>query len=413
MYPTELHELRRVQSSCYRSAYQRASEGLAEIEIRKYCRETFPELDSDFTQYAVRKGIGQFKADWESYKLNKKEFNGSRIFGGKRNFFRRLKGLITQEEYQEHRLENLYVIGKADRYGSSKFNFNIDTISFKPKCGTRYELIVPNLHGKYLKTYQELVIAATKKLLPITVTLNDKEIFISFDEKVLDTTKHKKIIAGRYLGIDLNPNYIGVSYFNEKQELLETKLYNFKALTGKNINTDKLKHELREVAIAIGTLAQHYQIQYFFVEDLHFKQGNSGLGKNYNRLVKNQFLIKEFSRMLAKFGKVVAVNAAYSSIIGNVVNESHPDPIAASMEIARRGIESRVVKGSKRFYPPLVPKEVLQRRWKDVTIPEVGTWIELHNWLKTTGLKYRVPIPTDLGMFRLFSNINSGVLILS
>ena len=117
--------------------------------------------------------------------------------------------------------------------------------------------------------------------------------------------------------------------------------------------------------------------------------------------------------MLAKFGKVVAVNAAYSSTIGNVVNESHPDPIAASMEIARRGIESRVVKASKRFYPPLVPKEVLQRRWKDEVIPDFSTWIELHNWLKATGLKYRVPIPTDLGMFRLFSNINSGVLILS
>ena len=412
-YQTELHELRRVQSSCYRSAYQRASEGLAELEINHYCRNTFPELDSHITQSAVRKGIGQFKSDWELAKHNKQEFTGSRIFGGKRNFFRRLKGLITHEEYQEHRLENLYVIGETSKYSNRKFNFNTDTITFKPNRKSHYELILPNLHGKYLKTYQNLVIAATKKILPITVFLNDKEISLSFDEKVLDDTKPKNIITGRYLGVDLNPNYIGVSYFNEKQELLETNLYNFKSLTGKNINADKLKHELREVAIVIGTLAQHYQIQYFFVEDLSFKQGDSGLGKNYNRLVKNQFLIREFSRMVAKFGKVVEVNAAYSSTIGNVVNEAYPDPIAASMEIARRGIESRVLKGSEQFYPPLVPKEVLQRRWKDVIIPDFSTWIELHNWLKETGLKYRVPIPSDLGMFRLFSNINSGVLILS
>ena len=412
-YTTELHDLRRVQSSCYRSAYQRASEGLAESEISKYCRDTFSELDWMFKNSAINHGIGQFKADWELAKFNKREFNGSRIFGGKRNFFRRLKDLITHEEYQEHRLENLYVIGDKNNYGSRKFNFNTDTITFKPNRKSHYELILPNLHGKYLKSYQNLVIAATKKLLPITVELNDKEIFLSFDEKVLDTTKPKKIISGRYLGVDLNPNYIGVSYFNENQELLDTQLYNFKSLTGKKANHDKLKHELREVAIAIGTLAQHYQIQYFFVEDLSFKQGDRGLGKNYNRLVKNQFLINEFSRMLAKFGKVVAVNAAYSSTIGNVVNEAYPDPIAASMEIARRGIESRVVKGSKRFYPPLVPKEVLQRRWKDEVIPDFSTWIELHNWLKETGLKYRVPIPSDLGMFRLFSNINSGVLVLS
>ena len=116
--------------------------------------------------------------------------------------------------------------------------------------------------------------------------------------------------------------------------------------------------------------------------------------------------------MLGKFGKVVAVNAAYSSTIGNIVNDSYPDPVAASMEIARRGIESRVVKGSKKFYPLLVAKEILQRRWKDVAIPDFATWIELHNWLKETGLKYRVPIP-DLGVFRLFSNYKSGVLILS
>lgn len=394
-YPAELHELRRVQSSCYRSAYQRASEGLAEIEISHYCRDIFSELGCDFKESAVRKGIGQFKADWELSKSKKEEFNGSRIFGGKHNFFRRLKGLITHEEYQEHRLENLYVIGHTNNHGNRKFNFNTDTITFKPRKGNHYELILPNLHGKYLKTYQELVIAATKKLLPITVTLNEREIFLSFDEKILDTTKPKKIISGRYLGIDLNPNYIGVSYFNEKQELLETQLYNFKALTGKNINADKLKHELREVAIAIGTLANHYQIQYFFVEDLHFKQGDSGLGKNYNRLVKNQFLINEFSRMLEKFGKVVAVNAAYSSTIGNVVNEAYPDPIAASMEIARRGIENRVVKGSKRFYPPLVPKEVLQRRWKDEVIPDFSTWIELHNWLKRNGIE--IPCTDTVG----------------
>lgn len=114
--------------------------------------------------------------------------------------------------------------------------------------------------------------------------------------------------------------------------------------------------------------------------------------------------------MLSKFGKVVSVNAAYSSTIGNVVNESYADPIAASMEIARRGIESRVVKGSKLFYPPMVSLEVLQRRWKDVVIPVMNSWIELHVFLKITGLKYRVEIPS-IEMFRLFSSRSSKVLV--
>jgi hypothetical protein len=114
--------------------------------------------------------------------------------------------------------------------------------------------------------------------------------------------------------------------------------------------------------------------------------------------------------MLTKFGEVVKVNAAYSSTIGNIVHHECPDPIAASMEIARRGIESRVVKGSKKFYPPLVKKEVLERRWKDVLFPDFKTWIELHVFLKKTGMKYRVPIP-DVGMFRLFSCRPSRVLV--
>ena len=405
-----LLDLQRVQSSIYHVAYKRASEGLAEIEIRTTCRNLFPQIDSWIVQSAIKKGIGQFKADWELAKSKGEDFDGSRIFGGKRNFFRRIKGLITREEWKECRLEDLYLIGEGPQGGNRKFNFNSDSITFKPKLGTRFELQLPKLHGFYSTDYANLVVATTNKLMPITVSLNSTHIFLSYDETKLEIHKPKKIIAGRYLGIDLNPNYIGVSYFDANKQLLDTKLYNFTGLTGKNINADKLKHELREVAIDIGKQAQHYQIQHLFVEDLHFKQGNAGKGRNFNRLVKNQFLITEFTRMLSKFGKVIAVNAAYSSTIGNVVNEGCPDPVAASMEIARRGIESRVVKGSKLFYPPMVPLEVLQRRWKDVVIPVMDTWIELHAFLKVTGLKYRVEIPS-IEMFRLFSSESSKVLV--
>lgn len=406
----ELRNVQKIQSSIYRVAYKRASEGLAEIEVRLICRNLFPNIDSWIIQSAVKKGIGQFKADWELAKSKCEEFTGKRIFGGKKNFFRRIKNLITHDQFQESRIENLYLIGEAQYCGNRKFDFHANTITYKPQRGVKFELLLPKLHGFYSSDYADLVEATTYKLIPVTVSLNKDFIFLSYEETLLDKNKPKKIINGRYLGIDLNPNYIGVSYFNENQELLDTRLYNFKDLTGKNINANKLKHEWREVAIDIGHLAQHYQIQYLFVEDLQFKQGDTGLGNNYNRLVKNQFLITEFSRMLTKFGKVIAVNAVYSSTIGNVVNEAYPDPVAASMEIARRGIESRVVKASKRFYPPLVPKEILQRRWKDVVVPDFGFWIELHNWLKSTGLKYRVPIP-NLGMFRLFSSRSSGVLV--
>lgn len=78
-----------------------------------------------------------------------------------------------------------------------------------------------------------------------------------------------------------------------------------------------------------------------FVEELKFDQGDKKKGKAYNRLTSNQFLFNEFIRMLTKFGNVKLVNAAYSSTIGNIVHHQYPDPVAASMEIARRGIECR------------------------------------------------------------------------
>ena len=182
-FESHLKELQRIQTSIYHVAYNRASEGLCEIEIRSICRTLFPEIDSWVVQSAIKKGMGQFKADWELARNKNREFSGKRIFGGKKSF---------------------------------------------------------------------------------------------------------------------------------------------------------------------------------------------------------------------------------SSTISNIVNESYPDPIAASMEIARRGIESRVVKGSLKFYPKLVLKEVLERRWKDVLFPDFKTWIELHGFLKSTRMKYRVPIPR-MEMFSPFSNVTSKV----
>ena len=405
-----LKELQKKQSTIYRSSYKLAFHGLAEKEIEADFKKKFVDTDSWILRSATKKGIGQFKADFELHKKNPLFKLGKRIFGGRRNFFRRKKGLITKEEYQENRLENYYSIGEANEKGNRKFEFNANSIIFKPKKGIKFEIELPTLRGKYIKDYLSLIEATENKAIPVTISLNKDHIFLSFEEKKLETYQPPKIIKGRYLGIDLNPNYIGVSFFDEHKRLLNKQLFNLKELTGKNINTNKLKHEIREIAIAIGKEANHLQIEHFFVEDLSFKQGDKKKGKSYNRLTNNQFLINEFNRMLSKFGKVIKVNAAYSSTIGNILHTEHPDPIAASMEIARRGIESRIKKGSMKFYPAMVDIQVLRNRWKEELIPEIYTWKELHDWLKATGLKYRVPIP-EIGMFRIFSSRYSKVYV--
>jgi hypothetical protein len=401
----EVKMMQKAQASVYHCAYNLSKDGLGQKEIRETLKSYnfAPEMDSWFIQSAIYRAMGQVKAD--------KELGiAKRIFGGKKNFIRRMKGLITQEEFRENKLESIYLVGETPYRGNRKFNFASDWIVFKPNARTKLTLELPELRGKFLKYYNALLDKMYTDPQPITVTLDQSFIYLSFDESKLESVKQRQVIKGRYLGIDLNPNYIGVSFFNERKELLETKLYNLNQLTGKDYNPNKLKHEVREIANQINRLANHYRIEYKFVEDLSFKLGDKGKGKTFNRLTSNQFLINEFNRILSKQGKVLKVNVAYSSTIGNILYNEYPDPIAASIEIARRGIESRVVKGSGLFYPMLISKEILANRWKEALEWTFESWIELHQLLKTTGLKYRVDIP-EMSMFRLFESKSSKVLV--
>lgn len=403
----QIKQLQKAQAAVYHCAYNLVKDELGQKEVRDQLKSySFDErIDSWFIQSAIYRAMGQVKADNE---LGVKK----RIFGGKKLFQRRAKGLISSEDYQELKLEPLYFVGEAPAKGNRKFTFASDVILFKPNKGTKFVLELPQLHGKYLKLYDALLDKMYDDPQPITVMLDQEFIYLSFDETRIKsaTPKLKPVIKGRHLGIDLNPNYIGVSFFNANKQLLETKLYDLSQLTGKHYNPDKLKHEIREIALEINRLANHYRIEYKFVEDLNFKQGDKGQGKRFNRLTINQFLYTEFKRMLAKQGKVLEVNAAYSSTIGNIMHPDQPDPIAASMEIARRGIESRIVKGGGSFFPPVVSNEFLLNRWKEAADWSYGTWKELHAILKKTGLKYRVPLP-DRGMFRSFASKHSNAFV--
>lgn len=393
-----------MQSPMIRSAYKSASYGLAEISVRAELRDRFKEskLDSWFLQSAVKFGIGQFLADKE-LKVEK------RVFGGKKNLKRRNKGLISSEEWKELRISPLYIIGEAPQKGNRKFEFHQDKIVFKPYRGEKHELFLPELRNNYKRIYEKLVRLAEEKLIAITVTLTSEFICLSYDEAKLKETKYKKPIKDRYAGIDLNPNYIGVSVF-DSSGLVETKLFSLKELTGKHSNQDKLNHETIEIGHNIGCWLSHLRVNKVFCEELTFSQGDSGLGKNFNRLTKNQWKREKLTSAINKYFKIIYINAAYSSTIGNLNHPNLPDPVAASAEIARRGWEV-VVNKSKKFYPELIEKIDLERRWKDVQFPDFSSWKELHDFVKKkAGLRYRNPLPSEES-FRKFVSEKSSVYI--
>ena len=139
------------------------------------------------------------------------------------------------------------------------------------------------------------------------------------------------------------------------------------------------------------------QVEYVFLEDLNFKNGNKKKGKGFNRLTINQWNRNTPFEILSKYfkNKIFKVNAAYSSTIGNCLY-NYPDPINASLEIARRGFEviilKKVKEGVSSFYPEFNLSMMREEIRNQTTHLELNSWKELHTFLKNSKLKYRVSL---------------------
>ena len=92
--------------------------------------------------------------------------------------------------------------------------------------------------------------------------------------------------------------------------------------------------------------------------------------------------------MLANLHKfdLVEINPAYSSIVGNIAygNDTTPDMVAASIEIARRAYK----KYEKGWFYPKFNIQFRDEQWKQ-TLGSVEDWKGLFSKIKETGLKYR------------------------
>lgn len=393
-------ELQRIQSSMVRCSYKASKKGLKEKDLRTILKEKFRSsmLDSWFQQSSIYEGRAMFAADQETS-------NESRIFGGKNNSIKRSKNLLTKEQWKECRLLPLVLIGEGPKKGNRKFNFYKDKIIFKPFKNKQVEISLPDLKNKYKKMWHKAVEMAEDEKIPITVKITSKEIFLTFDFDILKEKEHK-VIKDRCCGIDVNPNFIGVTVF-QGSKMISNQLFDLKCLTGKGINENKLKYEIREIAHQIKNYLKHFQVDKVFVEDLNIKSKNNFKGKNYNRLVNNQWKRNCFFSVLEKYFNLFYINAAYSSTIGNVLHKDLPDPLASSAEIAQRGFRLIITK-NKQFYPELPSKTYLEELWKQTEVPEVQDWKEFHSWLKNSKVKYRVSVPKET-VFRKFKSKNSKV----
>ena len=336
-------------TSCYHIAYNRYIESYKQKDIEAYLKNmnNIDLMNSWFIKCAA----------YQVKSLNKNNI----IFGGKFNYFQRLKNKITKEQYKLNRLVPLYSGGESNHNGNRFFQITEDlNILFKPNRDTKIKLNLTK-QNTYNKILQKLYILQ-KEHIPIGYKLDAKYVYINIDETVINKYSIQ-FINNRIMSIDMNPNYIGWSIIDWKSEsnfnIVKTGIYSIKDL---NDYQDKLKLPSNDKKIIklnnkrnYGTLqiskklidmCLYYRCQIFSIEDLNIKSQDANKGRKFNRLVNNSWCRDKLVNNLCKrcniFGiKFIQVKPEYSSFIGNFLFRTLnlPDPILASIELSRRGYE--------------------------------------------------------------------------
>ena len=294
------------------------------------------------------------------------------IFGGKYLLKQYLKKLISKEEYCKQKLIPINIQGERLYKGNRMFNFDFQNskLTFKMFKNEKTEIEVCLPRGKQLKELLKMQELTEQKQITVTISFNNEFIWISFNESLLKLEEEfRDLKKNRVLGLDLNPNYIGLSILefdkNNEFKILHKQVFDFTKLNQKSGKAssdsssiylkNKSKFEKIQVCYDIIKLLDYWKCSKLCIEDLNIKSSNKNQGKNFNRLcnnIWNRSLIVNKLKMLSNIYnfELVEINPAYSSFIGNVLygNNECPDMVASSVEIARRGFK-KYSKGW--FYP--------------------------------------------------------------
>ena len=367
--------------------------------------------------------------DVKSFK-NKKKKDEKVIFGGKKNFFDRLRGKISREEYQLKRLLPLYSVGEALYKGNRKFQIEDEnTIIFKLSKKEHITLNLIGVSKRYRDYLNQLITLQINKSIPITYKLDTKSVYISFYlNKLKNNLKIQDKIKDRVFGIDLNPNYIGYSVIDWKEDgtykIIKTGSISLKVLNDyddslkglgyssqskeRKYISNKRNHEVIQVAHFLSRIANHYGCEVFSLEDLNIKQGDKEKGRKFNKLCNNQWnrnlLVSQLKKMNCLYKiRTLEVLPQYSSFIGNLVYRVHrlPDYVLASIEISRRGYEllhQYILKDKKMEKNIIFGNYEKDKNLYYLSLEEIGiresfnSFLEMYSFVKNSKVRYRVSL---------------------
>ena len=369
-------------------------------------------------------------AIYEAKGLIKKNGENKVIFGGKKLFIQRCQNKTSKEDFYKQKQIPIYRVGQANQKGNTKFSIITEEyILFKPTRKEHILLTLESVGKNYQKQLLELSELANQNKIAIDFKLDTEYVYVSFD---LNKLKSERIISDkvkdRYFSIDLNPNYIGytvIDWINgQNYKIVDKGCFSLKKLNdyddslfGKGFDSEskerkyisnKRKYETIDISHKLVKIANHYQCEYFVMEDLSIKSKDNKKGKKFNKKCNNQWdrnLIVNQIKKVCKLSKIKVLEVVpnYSSFIGNLVyrNEKLFDPCLSSIEISRRGYEfvHQYIIKDKEIEKNIIfgnfekDKEVYRKSLEELGVNfPFETFQELYSQIKESKLRYRFPL---------------------
>ena len=413
----DFSEYLRKYNSVLHIAYNSLKDGVSQPSIKKDINEKFVGLNSFIIQNAIVQAQGILTSHLTQKKEYEKKNPGKKLkevlFGGRANLRRYLKGYISKDEFKSNRLKPMLIAGETRQKGNRLFDLDFENnqVVFKPKRGIKIpiQFVYSRKQKEELLRVQELCL---RKEFSVAIGLSKDYVTFCVDEEWLNGNKnfYINLKENRVLGIDQNPNYLGLSIieFNKNNEfkILHKRIYDLSKLTKKSEKSsndkksrylvNKRKFETINLAYEVDKLVNEWKCKKVVIEDLQFNNGFKS--RALNRLCKNSWdrcLFENKLKMLSKIHgyDLVEVNPAYTSQIGNILygDDKTPDMIAASIEIARRGYK-KFEKGW--FYPDFRKSiNLMNEQWKQTSLDiSAKDWKDLFKLIKESGLKYRISL---------------------
>lgn len=286
---------------------------------------------------------------------NKSEPAGHKlVFGERKNLIKTSKHTLSKKEFKKLRMMPLYLEGEKRYHSNRRVRIKDKrTLEF---VVNRKVIFVFKVFDKRCSILNQLKKKQDAKQIPITYTIGDDYISITYNQKLLTVPKNHNLLANRIMSMDLNPDYIGITIFDVDQDshirnILKAYVMDWNTITevqkelkqasnseGNKYLTNKRKHEIQEIAKRISDLSVFYKCKYIAVEDLDFDSNCKGFRNS--KWNKNLVFQSLFKHSVENGVTILRVNPAYTSIIGNIVcRHNIPDMCRSAYEIGYRAVK--------------------------------------------------------------------------